>query len=392
MILYDWIVIGGGVHGCTVATFLLKKGKVTTEKLRIIDPHSEPMYQWRRNTELIGMEFLRSPGVHQMDTDPYSLQKFVRKQKRNKNEFYGKYKRPALRLFNDHCDFILNEVDIKHSWYQGFVNSIKKHREIWKIKTASGELLEAKNIVLTISINDQLNLPNWVEQVKSSNLSNQVFHIYDNHLTNLENLQAPIAVIGGGITAAHLCIKLSAMFPGRVNLVKRHPFRVHDFDSDPGWLGPKNLASFHKISNYEERRRIIQQARNKGSLPQELFHKLKRLERENKLAIINGEIGSAYVDEENKLILKIENNEIRANSVILATGFLPSLPGKNWIAKLVEEQGLKCAACGYPVINKSLQWCPHLYVSGPLAELEIGPIARNISGARQAAEKIVYSL
>lgn len=42
--------------------------------------------------------------------------------------------------------------------------------------------------------------------------------------------------------------------------------------------------------------------------------------------------------------------------------------------------------------RQSLEWCPHLYVTGPLAELEIGPIARNISGARQAAERIVQSI
>jgi hypothetical protein len=39
-----------------------------------------------------------------------------------------------------------------------------------------------------------------------------------------------------------------------------------------------------------------------------------------------------------------------------------------------------------------LQWGPGLYVTGALAELEMGPISRNISGARQAAERIVNSL
>ncbi|MDM5220760.1 hypothetical protein QUF86_08335 [Peribacillus sp. NJ11] len=42
--------------------------------------------------------------------------------------------------------------------------------------------------------------------------------------------------------------------------------------------------------------------------------------------------------------------------------------------------------------QKSLQWGPGLYVTGALAELEMGPISRNISGARQAAERIVNSL
>ena len=37
----------------------------------------------------------------------------------------------------------------------------------------------------------------------------------------------------------------------------------------------------------------------------------------------------------------------------------------------------------------ALRWHPRVYVSGPLAELELGPSARNISGARRAAERLV---
>ncbi|MBU9713645.1 FAD-dependent oxidoreductase [Evansella tamaricis] len=67
--MIDWVIIGGGVHGCTIATFLIKSGKTTTEKLKIIDPNPEPMYKWKKNTERIGMKFLRSPSVHHLDTD-----------------------------------------------------------------------------------------------------------------------------------------------------------------------------------------------------------------------------------------------------------------------------------------------------------------------------------
>ena len=75
--MYDWLVIGGGIHGCTVASFLLKKGKVRVERLCIIDPHDKPMYKWQKNTERIGMEYLRSPSVHHIDVDPFSLQKYA---------------------------------------------------------------------------------------------------------------------------------------------------------------------------------------------------------------------------------------------------------------------------------------------------------------------------
>ncbi|MFJ5760541.1 hypothetical protein ACIQAA_15725 [Neobacillus sp. NPDC093182] len=91
------------------------------------------------------------------------------------------------------------------------------------------------------------------------------------------------------------------------------------------------------------------------------------------------------------LTLNVNSVSLQVRNVLFATGFLPTRPGK-WIERLVEAENLSCAHCGYPIVDKDILWCPHLYVMGPLAELEIGPIARNISGARQAAERIVASL
>jgi thioredoxin reductase len=388
--LYDWLVIGGGIHGCTVALYLLKKGKVTVEKLCMIDPHDEPMFKWKRNTDRIGMEFLRSPSVHHIDLDPFSLQKYAVHQKWEQTNFYGRYKRPSLELFNEHCEFIIKQVDLRQCWHKGLVNSIQKEQGFWKVMTKKGNEIRAKNIVLSIGINNQLNFPNWAKELRLVS-PNQVFHIFENNSVPLLTLQPPIAVIGGGITAAHITTKLSGMYPGKVLLIKRHPFRIENFDSDPGWLGPKNLVSYHKIKNYEERRMMIQQARNKGSITQELFYKLKKLEREKKITIIDGEVDSTIANR-NEIMLKIGEEKIQVHNIVLATGFSPSPPGKNWLSKLMKDLLLPCAKCGYPIISKALEWYPQLYVSGPLAELEVGPIARNISGARHAAEKIVSSL
>ena len=388
--MYDWLVIGGGIHGCTVASFLLKKGKVRVERLCIIDPHDKPMYKWKKNTERIGMEYLRSPSVHHIDVDPFSLQKYAVHSNQEQTNFYGRYKRPSLELFNEHCEFIVKEANLHQCWHQGWVNSIEKEQGFWKVRTRNGYEVRAQNIVLSISINNQLNIPDWSKELRAVS-SNQVFHIFEENPVPLSSLQPPVAVIGGGITAAHVTIKLSRMYPGKLLLIKRHPFRIEDFDSDPGWLGPKNLGSYHKIKNYEERRMMIQQSRNKGSLTKELFYKLKRLERENKIHIIDGEVESARASRSD-ITLKIKDVEIKVHNILLATGFLPSLPGKDWLDQLIKDLNLSCAKCGYPIINKNLQWYPQLYVSGPLAELEVGPMARNISGARHAAERIVNSL
>jgi hypothetical protein len=73
---------------------------------------------------------------------------------------------------------------------------------------------------------------------------------------------------------------------------------------------------------------------------------------------------------------------------VLATGFRPDRPGGPWLSRAIAELGLPCGACGYPIVDRTLCWHPGIYVTGALAELEIGPAARNLIGARLAAERI----
>ncbi len=386
--MFEWLVIGGGIHGCTISTYLIKHGLVGNENLCIIDPHSEPMARWKRNTEKIGMPFLRSPFVHHIDVDPFSLQQYGKFCSLH-NLFLGVYKRPSLQLFNEHSDQIISETNLKKSWHQGIVVHVQKGKGCWEVTTEKGNLIQAKNMVIAISVNEQLLIPDWAKEL-ASHSPNRVHHIFDDKLEDLNKMEPPIAIIGGGITAAHLAIKMSKEFPGEVTLVKRHPFRVHDFDSDPGWLGLKRQGPYRKEKDYAIRREQIKEARLKGSLPKDVLQNVRRLVAEKKLHVINGEVNS-FTMEQDDLTLGVSAMFLKVQHVILATGFSPSRPGK-WVEQLIQEESLRCAHCGYPIISKNLQWCPHLYVMGPLAELEIGPIARNISGARQAAERIVASL
>ena len=387
--VFDWIVVGGGIQGCTIAAFLVKNNKVSTDKLRIIDPHEMPLFKWTKSTERIGMKFLRSPFVHHLDVDPFSLRSYAANHQWKKSEFYGVYKRPSLEMFNEHSQSLLHDLGLGASWHQGYVNGLDREGSYWIVRTDGGERLKSKKVVLALSINDQLHVPEWADSVKQDRYG--MFHIFDEG-ADFSELKMPVAVIGGGITAAHTVIKLSALYPGQVTLIKRHPFKVCDFDSDPGWLGPKYQKNYQRITDYCERREVIKKARNRGSLPSELFHKLRKLENDQTIKLADGEVTSLKEGENKELILSVDMQEIKVQSIVFATGFRSSRPGGRWLEKAIETFGLPCAKCGYPIVSQSLEWCPHLYVTGPLAELEIGPIARNISGARQAAVRIVQSI
>lgn len=94
----------------------------------------------------------------------------------------------------------------------------------------------------------------------------------------------------------------------------------------------------------------------------------------------------------NGVLLTLENSgEDHFSFVWLATGSQHCLPEKHLVTRMVEKEHLPCAPCGFPIVDKQLEWKDGLYVSGALAELEVGPAARNIVGVKKVAEKLVLS-
>jgi cation diffusion facilitator CzcD-associated flavoprotein CzcO len=391
--MYKWIIAGGGIQGVTVASFLLKGGKATIDELAIVDPHKEPLANWKHCTNVISMPYLRSPSVHHLDMEPFSLQAFVKEKFYDWNTaFYGRYKRPSLHAFNEHCEHIIDDLSLKDAWIQGRVSNANRTSNGWSIQLQDGQELIGQNLVLAIGIGEQPLRPQWAEKLKKE-AGHSIYHIFDSDLPDFERLKRPFTIVGGGITSVHLAIKLSSLFPNDVTLLKRHPFRIHDFDSDPAWLGPKNQLSFRKLASYKKRREQIINARHKGSIPHDLYVKLLRHVQNGTLRIKNGQVEYAAANNGQIVLHDHQDNVIHeTGTILLATGFKPTLPERDWLVPMIRKHHLKCAECGYPIVTESLQWGPNLYVTGALAELEIGPIARNISGARQAAGRIVGSL
>lgn len=387
--MLKWVIVGGGIQGVTVATFLLKKKKTTASQMRIVDPNPNLLDNWKRCTSSISMPYLRSPSVHHLDTESFSLQSFSKKEHKYQpnTDFYGRYKRPSLQMFNDHCHHLIDELEIQQSYVNSEVGNIERMNGYWKVHLQNGDVLESEKVVIAIGISDQLHLPDWGRKLKQDNPTS-LYHVFEKALPNFECMKAPFAVIGGGITATHLAIKLASLFPGEVTMLKRHPFRVHDFDSNPEWLGPKMRRPFVQIKDYEKRRSAIKSARHKGSIPAELRNKLNHLVRADELKIINGTVTDYNVDDNDIQLILDADTTIKARSILLATGFEQGLPGKEWLEPVIKQENLPCAKCGYPIVNSMLEWAPNLFVSGALAELEVGPIARNISGARVAADII----
>ncbi|SFM12655.1 Pyridine nucleotide-disulphide oxidoreductase [Gracilibacillus orientalis] len=379
--MYKWIIIGGGVQGCCVATRLLLE-KVNKADLLIIDSYPEPMQIWRTLTKKIGMSYLRSPSVHHIAIDPFSLKKYARSND-YAQPFKGRYARPRLDMFNQHSLDKMDEVGVQECWKQGTVEGLSCSGGEWKVTLSNNQVIQGERVVLAMGMNQKPHYPDWVFKCSKGSIS----HVFDIEASLPD--EGDVVILGGGMTAAHLSYTLSTIHS--VTLVKRHPFRIHDFDSDPGWLGPKYLRNFHQVDCYEKRRRLIRQARHRGSLTRELYLKLKRQENAGRLNFYTGEIEDAQSRDNSVELLLTNGKIISAHSLLLATGTETNIPGEKWLQPVIEQLDLPCSPCGFPIVQPSLEWTRGLFVAGTLAELEIGPVSRNIAGARKVAERIAQN-
>jgi pyruvate/2-oxoglutarate dehydrogenase complex dihydrolipoamide dehydrogenase (E3) component len=201
-------------------------------------------------------------------------------------------------------------------------------------------------------------------------------------------------VVGGGITAAQTALALVHQYQSAVTLLMRHPVRVHHFDADPCWVGLDCLKAFHAERDYTRRREMISRARHRGSLPMDVARLLQAAVTAGLLTRQLGAVTQAGSDEEGWIDLQLDPDAgtISADCLILATGFDSTRPGGDWLDRAIQDYDLPVANCGYPIVDHSLRWHPGLYVSGPLAELEVGPVSRNIIGAKLTGERIASTV
>jgi thioredoxin reductase len=383
----DWLIIGGGIHGTHLSLYLTRRGGVAPERIRVLDPHPAPLAVWARVTRAVGMEYLRSPIVHNMHWDQGSLGLFARlNQHAPMTRFIPPFGRPSLELFNAHAAHLIQKFGLDKLRIQGRAESIRRTESGWRVETSDGAL-DAKRVVLAIGLSEQPYWPEWAQQFRADA---RVQHIFE---PEFDRSTLPdwnhLIVTGGGITAAQVALALTSRNPGNVTLVRRHDERVFDFDSDVGWMNAINLKGFALIGDPDERRNVIRQARHRGSMPRDVASALTAAVQTGTIRLIESGV-ETLSEESGALCLALSSGEtLSADQIILATGYKQTRPGGALIDNLIGAYDLPIATCGYPIVSQTLEWTSGLHVNGPLAELEIGPAARNIIGARMAGQRLV---
>ena len=383
------LIIGGGVHGVHVAHRLQQQTPLTRDDIRILDPHDELLHAWRRCTRNCGMRYLRSPSVHHIDIDPFSLDRYaLLPENRSDTNFIAPKDRPSVELFDRHCQMVIDNHRLESLHVRG--RALEIHNHITHVSVATtAETIHARRVLLAPGMGEQPFWPSWAIRLRDQ--GTMVGHVFDPDFC-LDDLQAkgPVAVIGAGISGAQLSLRIAEKQDDAVFLISRKAIQVIDFDFDPGWLGPKHLERFCRQS-IDQRRLEIMAARAKGSVPRDVKLALENATAQNRLTCIVDDITDA-TDQTGSALLIGRQGQYDCQTIVLATGFTEKRPGNGFMDQVIKEFDLKTAVCGFPVTDPSLKWHERIFVTGPLSELQIGPSARNIAGSRHSGRRITDAL
>ncbi|MEM1042194.1 MAG: FAD/NAD(P)-binding protein [Bacteroidota bacterium] len=390
--MLDWLIVGGGVHGTHLSHVLTGRLGWPRDRVRVLDPHATPLARWNGMTANVGMDFMRSSLVHHLDLDPYALKRFAKTPDgQPAARFARPYNRPAYALFQHHARCVVRQHRLGGLRVRGRARGLQRAGGGWLVETKAGTL-EARRVLLALGLSEQPCWPDWARALRAA--GGPVHHLFDETFQR-EALPGwrHAVVVGGGISAVQVALALADRQPGSVTLLARHEARVHHLDSDPGWMGPKRLATFSRQPCSVQRRSTIDRARHRGSVPPAVQRRLGYAVAEGRLAHRIAEVADAETGPAGLVRLRLgaPPGALAADLVVLATGFEAQRPGGPWLDAAVEALGLRCSVCGYPVTDAALRWADGLYVTGPLAELALGPVARNIVGARLAAERLAHA-
>mgnify|MGYP000465864017 CR=1 FL=1 len=384
----EWLIVGGGIHGSYLANLLLDQPGLPAESIDIIDPHDHLLAAWNRMTANCGMQYLRSPATHHIDLPILSIYRFAKTPEgRSFAGFIPPYNRPALSLFQAHSRHVIAQKGLAERHIQGRALSLHRDGMGYAVETTAGTL-RARRVLLAIGMSEQLCWPAWAQDLRRQGAG--VTHIFD---PDFKRHEVPAAgatlVVGGGITAVQTALALAAAPEADVTLVARRPLQESQFDFNPCWIGPKCLRRFYQ-EDYAARRATIDEVRLPGSLPGEVMQAFQAALNLSRLEFRQAGIQKASFDG-GTIRLHTDEGPLIARRIVLATGFRQERPGGRFVERLIQDFDLPCNPCGYPIVGPDLQWGPNIFVTGPLAELQVGPCARNIVGARNAGRMLLAS-
>ncbi len=407
-------IIGGGIHGSMLFVNLPKNIRRNTV---IIDTHTTPLARFISQCKAVGVPYLRSPGSHSLHRDFRHLFKYARANGFGASHFWGPYATPSLPVFSAHAHALLEECKVQNHWLQACVVALRYQEDAWHIecKNPSTHLqhtVSARRVILAMGQDDAS-----VPAAFAAELEPQNHVLHESFVAPKNNTK--VCVIGGGMSGTQCALRLVKTKNHDVTLICPQPHTVTNFDSNPCFIGPRCQPSFLRLSSYEERAALLKKHRYPGSINPALLKECENIQNNPALAkrfsIVYGRVATvrmlrqqAYKGTgacEKKYELTLSNNkQFLYDAVICASGLNTRAPENSSSANLtriiaphqeivqslIRNYKLPHAMGNFPIVSPNLEWHTNLFVSGALAELEVGMAARNIIGAHLTYRRLKH--
>ena len=398
----DIAVIGAGPQALTLITHLLQKSKRMRERLnagfspgfQVFAPSGGWLTQWHKQFAAQEIRHLRSPAVHHPDCNPGSLRTFA---SHRVDELYDPFSRPGTKLFRDFCETVIDRWHLRDQVTQAKVVGLSPLQRGFRLTLADGQTVSARRVVIATGA-AKAKVPDWAEQV-SDYPPERLCHEQAVSLPSLPSLSGEtVLIVGGGLSSAHLA--MGALTRGaKVLVMGRRTFQEKIFDAEPGWLGPKYLKGFNAETDWEKRWQMIQQARDGGSFTPEMLTRLRKFSRDGRVFLYEQCQVTRAVWQEEHWQVQCDNQTVHdcfahqsIDRIWLATGTGSDITAHPLLQEVMAQYPIDVVN-GLPVLDQYLRWpgC-ELFVMGPWSALRVGPVARNLFGAKLACERIVPAL
>ena len=381
-------IIGGGIHGISIALRLLRDTPKAAQHIAILDKYPKPLTEWRNKTEQQGMTYLRSPAVHHITPDPLGIVDYAEQYDRVL-ELAPPYSQPSTEIFWDYCQNAIQEIreyPIYHHFHVAKLRWDKgSGRFPFRIISDKKEGFRSSCVILAIGSEDCAYIPqefkDWISRFPTRIKHASHFSVDRNQM--LEATGNTI-IVGGGLTAGTLARSLSEL-GHKITLIARKQLKTEQFDFPPIWLGPKALDEFANETDFECRYQVIQENRGEGSITPDVMDSLEK----NENIKVLPETTIIHICAKNDLRVETTSGIIsNVSQIILATGYRFNLRRYGFLQELITQHGIPLV-CGLPILDSNLEFYPinNLFGSGTVAQLQIGPASGNIAGASLAYER-----
>lgn len=384
----DLCLIGAGPQALAVA--LHARAAAPDLRIRAIDPAGRWLATWVRTFAALEIPHLRSPGVHHPHPRASAWGEFRRNRALSA---IGRYDLPTTAGFAQFCTECIDRADLHHAVEPGFVERVVRRGTRLAVEMAGGHVVVADHVVSATNPRRPRVDPVFTGVVDRNDA---VRHSSSIDLRSCDVAGRTVLVVGGGLTAFHLVSGALAR-GARVVLVARRPLRARPFDVDPGWLGPKYLDGYARISEPAERLRRALDARDGGSMTPEALARLRSLARWGQVTVLECRMVTRLSTRADGYEVGVTDTDsrtltFRVDQIWLATGSEPTVDADPVLAAMREEHRPPTVH-GLPCLDRDLRWPgTPLHIVGALATLELGPAAGNLWGARQAAARVTRAV